>query len=72
MFNASSTRSILRLLAIDHLTTFLGVGVEHKREVEPALSGSDVGDVRDLQTIWSLWCKVALHQVLSGRGALGL
>src|SRR5215203_6006540 len=49
-----------------------GVGIQDKREVEPAFPGTHVSDVRDPQAIWSLRSEVALHEVRSRRGALGL
>src|SRR3954469_3786161 len=38
-------------------------GVQHKREVKPALPASDVGDVRHPEAIWRLWGEVAFHEI---------
>src|SRR5215216_4362666 len=47
------------------------VGVQDEREVEPTLPGSDIGYVRNPQTIWSFGGEVALHQVRSRGSTLG-
>src|SRR3954469_12655919 len=40
-----------------------GEGIQHKREVKPALPASDVGDVCHPEAIWRLWGEVAFHEI---------
>jgi hypothetical protein len=47
------------------------IGVQDKREVEPAFPGSHVSDVCYPKAIWSLRSEVALHEIWSRRDALG-
>ena len=42
-------------------------GVDHRRQVEPALPGGHVGDVGEPELVGSLGREVALHEVGGGR-----